>query len=53
MSLFFRARMRLWEGICSKVFVLFSQRKWAGLSIGQEIDGKSDGSTVMMCIYKS
>ncbi|OPJ77672.1 hypothetical protein AV530_014625 [Patagioenas fasciata monilis] len=23
------------------------QRKWAGLSIGQEIDGKSDGSTVM------
>lgn len=37
----------------SEVFVFFLQRKWAGLSIGQEIDGKSDGSSMVTYDYKS
>ena len=37
----------------SEVVVLFLQRKWAGLAIGQEIDGKSVSSMIISCVYKS
>lgn len=37
----------------SEVFVLFLQRKWAGLSIGQEIDGKSVSSMIVTCLLKA